>query len=111
MKGNQMTVLISAWSIRRYGSPEQLAPVTRQLHDPGLGEVLIQIHASAVSRADGMIRAGIPHWARPFLGFRRPRKDLIGTCFSGKVIAIGTGVSRFSIGDEVFGEAGPKLWR
>lgn len=101
-----MTVLISAWSIRRYGAPEQLAPVTRELHDPGPGEVLIQIHASAVSRADGMIRAGIPRWARPFLGFCCPRKDLIGTCFSGKVIAIGTGVSRFSIGDEVFGETG-----
>jgi NADPH:quinone reductase-like Zn-dependent oxidoreductase len=101
-----MTASLDAWSIRRYGAPEQLAPVTRPISEPGPGEVLIRIHASAVSRADGMMRAGIPRFARPFLGFRRPRKDLAGTCLSGEVIATGPDVSRFSVGDQVFGEAG-----
>lgn len=101
-----MANALSAWSIRRYGAPEQLAPVTRTMPSPGPSEVLIQIHASAVTRADGMIRSGTPRWARLFLGFRRPRKDLSGTGLSGVVIATGNEVSRFSIGDEVFGETG-----
>lgn len=101
-----MTTTTAAWSIRRYGGPEMLTPVTRQLRSPGPGEVLIRIRASAVSRADGMMRAGIPRWARPFLGFRRPRHDLIGTGFSGEVIGLGAGATRFAIGDAVFGEAG-----
>ncbi|MCI2399624.1 NAD(P)-dependent alcohol dehydrogenase [Aliiroseovarius subalbicans] len=101
-----MNTALSAWSVRRYGGPDQLVPVTRPLPTPGPGQVLIRIQASAVTRADGMMRAGVPRWARPFLGFRRPRKDLIGTCLSGEVIATGPGVSRFAIGDRIFGEAG-----
>lgn len=97
---------LSAWSIQRYGNPEQLRPVERQLKTPQSNEVLVHIKASAVTRADGMMRTGTPVWARPFLGFRRPRKDLIGTCLSGEIIATGSNVTRFSVGDHVYGEAG-----
>ena len=65
---------LTAWSVRRYGGPDQLTPVTRPLPTPGPGEVLIRIRASAVSRADGMMRAGTPRFARLFLGLRRPRR-------------------------------------
>ena len=101
-----MTASLNAWSIRGYGGPEQLAPVKRPMPDVGPNEVLIRIRASAVSRADGMMRAGIPRIARVFLGIRRPRKDLVGTGLSGEVIAAGQIVFRFSVGDQVFGEAG-----
>lgn len=101
-----MTQTIAAWSIRRYGAAETLAPVTRQLAAPKAGEVLIAVRASAVTRADGMMRSGTPRWTRPFLGLRRPRNDLVGTCFSGEVIATGPGAGRFAVGDQVFGEAG-----
>lgn len=101
-----MTDMISAWSIRRYGAPDQLTPVTRKMPTPGPSEVLIDIHASAVTRADGMMRAGSPKWARPFLGLRRPRQDLAGTGLSGVVVAAGAHVTRFAVGDYVFGEAG-----
>jgi NADPH:quinone reductase-like Zn-dependent oxidoreductase len=101
-----MTATLTAWSVRRYGSPDVLAPVSRPIPAPGPGEVLIRIRASAVSRADGMMRAGTPRFARLFLGLRRPRHDLVGTCLSGEVVATGPGVTRFSVGDAVFGEAG-----
>ncbi|MFY0681537.1 MAG: NAD(P)-dependent alcohol dehydrogenase [Thalassovita sp.] len=101
-----MTVTISAWRVPQYGNADQIRPVNRPQADPEAGEVLIQIQASAVTRADGMMRAGEPRWARPFLGWRRPRRDLVGTCFSGVVVATGPGVSRFCVGDPVFGEAG-----
>lgn len=104
-----MTATLTAWSIRRYGAPEHLTPVSRPIPTPGPGEVLIRIRASAVSRADGMMRAGTPRFARLFLGLRRPRHDLVGTCLSGEIAATGPGVSRFAIGDEVFGLAGLKF--
>lgn len=69
MRKKQMANALSAWSIRRYGAPEQFAPVTRTMPSPGPDEVLFQIHAFAVTRADGMIRSGTPRWARPFWGF------------------------------------------
>ncbi len=97
---------LSAWRIPRYGAPGILVPVTRPMPEPGPGEVLIKIEASGVTRADGMMRAGTPKFARLFLGLRRPRQDLIGTCLSGRIIAVGSNVTRFSVGDEVFGEAG-----
>ena len=97
---------ITAWRIPRYGAPDTLVPVTREIATPGPGQILVRIQASAVSRADGMMRAGTPKWARLFLGLRGPRKDLIGTCFSGEVIATGPETSRFAVGDQLFGEAG-----
>lgn len=101
-----MTTTLTAWSIQRYGAPDVLTPVARPMPTPGQTEVLIRIRASAVSRADGMMRAGEPRFARAFLGLRRPRRDLVGTVLSGEVIATGNEVTRFAVGDEVFGEAG-----
>lgn len=101
-----MQTSFNAWSVRTYGGPEVLAPVLRETPVPTEGQILIRIRASAVTRADGMMRAGQPKFARLFLGLSRPRAELCGTCFSGDVIAVGTGVTRFRPGDAVFGEAG-----
>ncbi|MHA6323981.1 NAD(P)-dependent alcohol dehydrogenase [Roseivivax sp. CAU 1753] len=101
-----MTETRTAWHIPRYGHPETLTPVTLPMPQPGPTEVLIRIHASAVTRADGMMRKGEPLFARAFLGLRRPRNGLSGTGLSGEVIAVGVKVSRFAPGDMVFGEAG-----
>lgn len=101
-----METTFKAWDVTRYGGPEVLAPVTRRMPAPKAGEVLIHIRASAVSRADSMMRSGTPKFARLFLGWSKPRAGLAGTCFSGDVVAIGEGVTRFQVGDAVFGEAG-----
>ena len=97
---------LTAWSVTRYGGPDTLVPVSRPMPAPGPQQILIRIRASAVSRADGMMRAGTPRFARLFLGLRRPRHDLIGTCFSGEVVSVGAAVSRFGVGDPVYGMAG-----
>ncbi|SFR19829.1 NAD(P)-dependent alcohol dehydrogenase [Poseidonocella sedimentorum] len=101
-----MTATRTAWHIPRYGRPEILTPVTLPMPEPGPTEILIRIDASAVTRADGMMRRGEPLFARPFLGLRRPRNGLSGTGLSGEVIAVGANVRRFAPGDRVFGEAG-----
>lgn len=104
-----MHTRFTAWKITRYGTPEVMVPVTRPLPTPQKNEVLIRVHTSAVTRADGMMRAGTPRFARLFLGLRRPRNNLVGTGFSGEVIAVGPNVTRFAPGDAVFGEAGTQF--
>ena len=104
-----MTATLSAWSINHYGAPDVLTPVTRPIPAPGPTEILIRIHASAVTRADGMMRTGQPRFARLFLGLSRPRRNLSGTGLSGEVIAVGNKVRRLAVGDVVFGEAGLKF--
>lgn len=101
-----MTEQRTAWCIPRYGCPDTLRPVTLPVPRPGPNQVLIRIRASAVTRADTMMRKGEPLFARPFLGLRRPRAGLSGTGLSGEVIAVGESVRRFAPGDAVFGESG-----
>ncbi|WP_241559991.1 alcohol dehydrogenase catalytic domain-containing protein [Solirhodobacter olei] len=101
-----MTSTCTAWHIPRYGRPDTLTPIALPMPQPGPTEMLIRIRASAVTRADGMMRKGEPLFARAFLGLRRPRNGLCGTGLSGEVIAVGNKVSRFAPGDMVFGEAG-----
>ncbi len=103
------TATLSAWSVQTYGGPQVLAPVHRPVAAPEATEVLIRIRASAVTRADGMMRAGKPKFARLFLGLKKPHADLSGTCLSGEVIAVGAAVTRFAVGDEVFGLSGMKF--
>jgi NADPH:quinone reductase-like Zn-dependent oxidoreductase len=97
------------WRIARYGGPDRLVPVTGPVPVPGPGEVAIAVVASAVTRADTMMRQGRPAFARPFLGWRRPKVPLSGTGFSGVIAAVGPGVTRFSPGMVVFGEAGMRF--
>lgn len=101
-----MDATFNAWSVTAYGGPDVLQPVVRPLPTPGPTGILIEQRASAVTRADGMMRAGTPKFARLFLGLSKPKADLVGTTFSGRVIAAGEKVTRFAVGDDVFGEAG-----
>ncbi len=101
-----METTFNAWDVSRYGGPNVLKPVSRTVPTPNAGQVLVRIRASAVSRADSMMRAGQPKFARLFLGLKRPRSGLVGTCFSGDIVAVGDNVTQFRVGDAVFGEAG-----
>lgn len=101
-----MEATYSAWEVRHYGGPDVLSPVTRAMPKPAKSQVLIRIRASAVSRADTMMRSGTPKFARLFLGLSKPRAGLVGTCFSGDVVEVGEDVTRFAPGEAVFGEAG-----
>lgn len=101
-----MDTTFNAWDVIRYGGPDVLKPVSRPMQSPTARQVLVRIRASAVSRADSMMRAGQPKFARLFLGLSRPRNGLVGTCFAGDVVAVGKEVRTLKVGDAVFGEAG-----
>ncbi|MBB5515895.1 NADPH:quinone reductase-like Zn-dependent oxidoreductase [Rubricella aquisinus] len=101
-----MTETLTAWQIRAYGTADQLTQIERPLPELKANDVLIKVRASAVTRADSMMLAGTPRFARLFLGLRRPKQDLIGTCYAGEVMAFGSQVTHLRVGDPVFGEAG-----
>jgi len=74
---------------------------------PQDGEVLVRVHASTVTRGDAMgVRSADYRFTRVFTGIRRPRRTTFGSEFAGVVDEVGTAVTEFKIGDEVFGIAG-----
>ncbi|WP_430406695.1 NAD(P)-dependent alcohol dehydrogenase [Fluviicola sp.] len=89
-----------------YGSPEVLKMVDLPKPTPQANELLIRIHATAVNSGDVRIRKADPWAVRLFFGFSKPKKPILGGVFSGEVVEIGTAVTRFKVGDAVFGSTG-----
>jgi NADPH:quinone reductase-like Zn-dependent oxidoreductase len=92
----------------RYGPPEVLHIEEVEQPVPGAGEVLIRVHASTVSQTDTHVRASTVIFWRLFLGWSRPRHRTLGVDLAGVIAAVGPGVTRYRVGDEVFGMVG---WR
>lgn len=92
--------------LTRYGSPDFIKIQDVQKPVPKANEVLVKVHATTVTTADTMMRRAEPAISRLFLGWSRPRNNIMGTGFAGKVVAVGTDVQGFEVGDEVFGETG-----
>jgi NADPH:quinone reductase-like Zn-dependent oxidoreductase len=67
-------------------------------------EVLVRVRAAGVDRGVWHLMAGLPYLARAIgFGLRRPKTRTPGTDFAGVVEAVGTDVTDFVRGDEVFG--------
>jgi len=97
-----------------YGPPEvlQIQEVTKPI--PNKNQILIKIIATAINSGDVRVRSldvkgFMKVIMRLVLGISRPRKPILGTVFSGVVESIGDNVSKFKIGDKVFGMTGYKF--
>jgi NADPH:quinone reductase-like Zn-dependent oxidoreductase len=90
----------------RYGPPEVLRLEEVPTPVPADDEVLVRIHATTVSRTDCGLRAAHPFISRAFTGLRRPTQRILGMEFAGEVEAIGASVTKFAVGDRVFGARG-----
>jgi NADPH:quinone reductase-like Zn-dependent oxidoreductase len=66
-------------------------------------EVLIGVRAAGVDRGTWHIMAGQPYVMRLALGLRGPRNRTAGMDVAGTVVAVGAAVTRFAVGDDVFG--------
>jgi len=98
----------------KYGPPEvlQLKEVEKSI--PRYNEVLIKIHSASVTVSDCIVRSGkvnILLWLpmRIFVGFRRPRKSILGLELAGEVEEIGKDVKRFKEGDQVYAFTGKRF--
>jgi NADPH:quinone reductase-like Zn-dependent oxidoreductase len=95
-----------------YGSLEVLKLEAQERPAIGTHELLVEVHATSVTTADWRMRAanfpvGMRLLGRLVFGLSRPRNRTTGREFSGRVVAVGAGVTRFRIGDEVFGSNPP----
>lgn len=87
----------------RYGTPEVLRMAELPVPTPSAGQVLVQIAATSVNLSDWEGLTGSPGYAR-IGGLRAPRRRVLGSDIAGRVTAVGTGVTRFRAGDEVYGD-------
>jgi NADPH:quinone reductase-like Zn-dependent oxidoreductase len=94
---------------RSYGSPDVLTVDEVPAPVPGAGEVLVRVHAATVGIVDSLARRGTPRYARIHFGLRRPRFPVLGSDFAGRIEATGSGVTRFAVGNEVFGTTAPRF--
>ncbi len=74
---------------------------------PAIGddEVLVRVAAGGVDRGTWHLLTGKPYLIRLATGLRRPRAAEIGRDVSGTVVATGSAVQQFTVGDSVFGVA------
>ncbi|MGW0846407.1 NAD(P)-dependent alcohol dehydrogenase [Streptomyces sp. NPDC002787] len=91
----------------RYSAEPEAVLRTARLARPsiGPGEVLVRVRASSVDRGTWHMMAGLPYAVRPVSGLRRPKLPNPGRNIAGLVEAVGTQVTGFSPGDEVYGTA------
>jgi NADPH:quinone reductase-like Zn-dependent oxidoreductase len=87
----------------RYGSAEVLRISDVPVPSPGKNEVLVEVQAAGVDRGVWHLMTGKPMLVRLGFGLRRPRQATPGFDVAGTVVAVGSDVSRFAAGDEVFG--------
>lgn len=95
-----MPINARAVRIRAPGGPEVLELGAITLRDPGPHEVLVEIEAAGLNRADCLQRRGVypaPPGVTP---------DVPGLEFAGRVAALGSEVSRFEVGDPVMAITG-----
>ena len=86
--------------ITKPGGPEVLEIQARPVPAPRSGQLLVRVHASALNRADLLQREG--HYPAP----AGSPADIPGMEFAGEIAEIGDGVSRWRVGDRVFGIVG-----
>lgn len=89
----------------RYGSSEVLRVSEVDIPDVGDNEVLIKVHAAGLDRGTEHLMTGKPYAMRMVTGLRRPKNPVSGRDVAGTVMKVGSAVTRFVPGDEVYGVA------
>lgn len=106
---------MKAITYSRYGPPEVLELKDVAQPVPKDDELLIKVQAVEVTKTDCEMRSFkfsvMWFWLplRIALGVTKPRRQILGSYFSGEIASVGKDVTRFSVGDPVFGAAQLRL--
>ena len=97
-----------------YGPPEVLHLVEVEKPTPRADEVLVKVHATTATLFDCWMRSntsppGFGLIMRVANGIRKPKQPVLGTELAGEVEAVGSDVTRFEKGNQVFGFTGMNL--
>ena len=90
----------------RYGSPDVLQ--FKEVNKPVLkdNQVLIKVYAASANPADWHMMRGKPFLVHMQFGLLRPKHPALGVDLAGRIEAVGSAVTHFRPGDEVFGVPG-----
>jgi NADPH:quinone reductase-like Zn-dependent oxidoreductase len=99
------TPRMKAVVVRCYGSPDivRLEEIAKLV--PEDDQLLVKVHAASVNPTEWRRMRGSPYPIRMMVGMGSPKQGRLGVDFAGTVEAVGTKVTRFKPGDEVFGSA------
>jgi NADPH:quinone reductase-like Zn-dependent oxidoreductase len=88
----------------RYGDAGVLHQETIARPEASDGEVLVRVHAAGLDRGTWHLMTGRPYLMRVAgLGLRGPNDRVPGRALAGTVVSVGPAVTRFAVGDEVYG--------
>ncbi|MBX3085336.1 MAG: NAD(P)-dependent alcohol dehydrogenase [Anaerolineae bacterium] len=94
-----------------YGSPDELQMREVAKPVPKANEVLIRVRGASINIADWYMLRGNPFMIRLMSGgLRKPKATILGTDVAGMVEAVGSAVTRFKVGDEVYGDLSACGW-
>lgn len=86
-----------------YGSADVLHMARIPQPTIAANEVLVRVHAAGLDRGTWHLTRGLPYAVRLAFGIRAPKNPVPGLDLAGTVAAVGAAVTRFAVGDEVFG--------
>lgn len=96
---------MKAFGYTRYGPPDLLRLKELEPPSPKPNEVLVRIHAASVNPLDWHLLRGEPRLLRLMgFGLLRPKDGRLGADIAGLVESVGTNVTQFQPGDEVYGD-------
>lgn len=96
---------------QNYGSPDVLRLEDIKKPVPGDDEVLVKVQAVSINSWDWDMLTGKPFEYRLFGGLLKPKSNQIHGCdIAGEIDAVGKNVTRFRVGDEVFGDLSESGW-
>jgi NADPH:quinone reductase-like Zn-dependent oxidoreductase len=88
---------MKALTFKRYGKSPDIGLADASRPTPKANELLVQVHAASVNPIDNMIPTGL---FKAVVKLQLPAT--LGSDLAGVVIEVGSGVTRFKVGDEVF---------
>ena len=89
---------MNALILKKYGGADRLAFAEVARPAPRPDEILVRVHAAGLNPIDYMIPKGM---FKPIIKLQLPAT--MGSDLAGVVVAVGSGVSRFKVGDAVYG--------